>query len=116
MNAWWQFGDHCATATGSTRQLSNMDTAQQRTHPVPIQTIRAAYTEIGRRVNIALRTQVGDAARLREQRQECLRLLTLVGQVSHSCPCYSASDSIVNSMYICSLHLNIRLLRIVSIR
>lgn len=54
-------------------------------HPpqIPIQTIRAAYTEIGQRVNIALRTQIGDAARLGAQRNECLRLLTLVGQASH---------------------------------
>jgi hypothetical protein len=71
-------------ATPSWLQLDHryytMDAAAA--HSIPAQTIRAAYTEIGRRVNTALRTQVGDAARLGEQRRECLRLLTLVGQVS----------------------------------
>ncbi|KAG1718466.1 uncharacterized protein EDB91DRAFT_1088453 [Suillus paluster] len=46
-------------------------------HAIPIQTICAAYTKIGQWVNTALRTQVGDAAHLGAQQNECLRLLTL---------------------------------------
>lgn len=50
--------------------------------PLPLQTIRAAYAELGRSVHIALRTQMGDAARLGVQRIDCFRLLALTAQVS----------------------------------
>jgi hypothetical protein len=52
-----------------------MDTG--RSHPLPLLTIRAAYAELGRSVDVALRTQMGDAARLGVQRLDCLRLLAL---------------------------------------
>jgi hypothetical protein len=51
--------------------------------PIPLHTIRAAFTELGRSVGIALRTQMGDAARLGVQRQDCIRLLALTEQVRH---------------------------------
>jgi hypothetical protein len=53
--------------------------------PLPVQTIRAAYAELGRSVHIALRTQTGDAARLGVQRLDCLRILALTAQVSINC-------------------------------
>jgi hypothetical protein len=84
-------------------------------HSIPAQTIRAAYTEIGRRVNTALRTQVGDAARLGEQRRECLRLLTLVGQVS-LCVQLISILSLFISMQISSLLTSMQLLITVSIK
>jgi hypothetical protein len=49
--------------------------------PLPLLTIRAAYAELGRSVDVALRTQMGDAARLGVQRVDCLRLLALTEQV-----------------------------------
>jgi hypothetical protein len=49
--------------------------------PLPLFTIRAAYAELGRSVHVALRTQMGDAARLSVQRIDCLRLLALTEQV-----------------------------------
>lgn len=49
--------------------------------PLPLHTIRAAFTELGQSVHIALRTQMGDAARLGVQRNDCLRLLGLTEQV-----------------------------------
>jgi hypothetical protein len=52
---------------------------------LPVNTIRMAFQEQGRRVTTALRTQIGDAARLGECRLECIRLMNLVEQVrSHS--------------------------------
>ena len=56
-----------------------MDTARV---PIPLDTIRAAYSELGRLVHVDLRTQLGDSARLGERRRECLNLLHLVRQVS----------------------------------
>lgn len=37
--------------------------------PLPLHTIRAAFTELGRSVSVALRTQMGDTARLGVQKQ-----------------------------------------------
>lgn len=50
--------------------------------PVPLDTIHAAYTYLGREVQIDLRIQVGDRARLGERHKECLNLLNLAHQVS----------------------------------
>jgi len=50
--------------------------------PLPLHTIRAAFTELGRSVSVALRTQMGDTARLGVQKQDCLRLLGLTEQVN----------------------------------
>jgi hypothetical protein len=61
-----------------------MDTGSD---PLPLLTIRAAYTELGRSVDVALRTQMGDVARLGVQRVDCLRLLTLTEQVCQ-CRCF----------------------------
>ncbi|KAG1861532.1 hypothetical protein DFJ58DRAFT_725713 [Suillus subalutaceus] len=49
----------------------------QQLVPPPLQTIRAAYAELGRRVTIALRTQIGDHTRLGEEQRHCLRLSAL---------------------------------------
>ena len=49
--------------------------------PLQVQTIRATYAELGRRVHVALRTQIGDAARLNAQRVECFQMLGYVEQV-----------------------------------
>ena len=43
--------------------------------------IRAAYAELERRVQIALRTEVGDATRLRALRSEALALRATSDQV-----------------------------------
>ena len=43
--------------------------------------VRASYTELVQRVNVALRTQVGDAARLREVRSLVLSLASTAAQV-----------------------------------
>ena len=51
---------------------------------LPLYTIRTAVTEIGDRVSQALKTQVGDVARLQAHRNECLRLMIVVQQV---CSC-----------------------------
>ena len=51
--------------------------------PIPLETIRWAYHELRHSVNRDLLTQVGDSARLEEQKCECLNLLCLVQQV---CP------------------------------
>jgi hypothetical protein len=45
---------------------------------LPLQTIKAVFEALGSRVNRALRTQLGDAARLSNHRNECLRLMTTV--------------------------------------
>jgi hypothetical protein len=50
--------------------------------PLPLHTIRAAFTELGRSVSVALRTQMGDTARLGVQKRDCLRLLGLTEQVN----------------------------------
>jgi hypothetical protein len=85
------------------------------THSIPTQTILAAYTEIGHCVNTALRTQVGDAAHLGEQRRECLRLLILVGQVS-LCIQLISILSLFISMWISSLLMSMQLSITVSIK
>jgi hypothetical protein len=53
--------------------------------PLQVQNIRAAYAELGRRVNIALRTQIGDGNRLGVQRVECFEMLQYVDQVCSCC-------------------------------
>ena len=53
---------------------------------LPLQTIQAAFEALGSRVNVALRTQVGDAARLNSVRNECLRLMVTVQAVSTRLP------------------------------
>jgi hypothetical protein len=47
-----------------------------------LQTIQASYEELGMRVRTALRTQIGDAARLNAHQDECLRLMMRVQTVS----------------------------------
>jgi hypothetical protein len=51
--------------------------------PLPVQTIYAAFEELGLRVSTALRTQVGDAVRLNSHRDDCLRLKVHVDAVSN---------------------------------
>lgn len=48
--------------------------------PAPLHTIRAAFAELSRRVSVALRTQLGDTARLQHERTHCQRLLSLLPQ------------------------------------
>ena len=50
--------------------------------PLPLHTIRAAYTELGQPIHITLHTQIDDASRLGVQRLDCLWLLALTEQVS----------------------------------
>lgn len=50
--------------------------------PLPLNTIRIAYAELCRHVDITLRVQIGDIARLEETKHDCLRFLTTVDQVS----------------------------------
>jgi len=52
--------------------------------PIPLDTIRRAYHDLGRLVNTDLLTQVGDAARLGERKREALNLLHLIRQVCAS--------------------------------
>jgi hypothetical protein len=49
--------------------------------PLPLQSIRAAYAELGNRVRVALRTQIGDEARLNAHKAECFQMLGYVDQV-----------------------------------
>lgn len=49
--------------------------------PLPLQTVRLAFVELCRSVDIALRTQIGDAARLEVSKQDCLRFFITVEQV-----------------------------------
>jgi hypothetical protein len=49
--------------------------------PLPLQSIRAAYAELGNRVRVALRTQIGDEARLNAHKVECFQMLGYVDQV-----------------------------------
>ncbi|KAG6852689.1 hypothetical protein C0991_009875 [Blastosporella zonata] len=49
-------------------------------NPLPLDTIRTGYYELGRQVDVALRTQRGDAARLSRHRQDCFRLLNVATQ------------------------------------
>ena len=43
--------------------------------PVPLDTIRRAFQELGQLVTTDILTQMGDAARLNECKRECLNLL-----------------------------------------
>jgi hypothetical protein len=52
--------------------------------PLQLQSIRVAVKELGDQVSQALRTQIGDVAQLGAQRNECLRLMVMVQQVSNS--------------------------------
>jgi len=49
---------------------------------LPWQTIQIAFEQLGRRVSTALRTQVGDKARLNFHREECLRFRLTMQMVS----------------------------------
>jgi len=49
--------------------------------PLPLHTIHIAYTELCHSVDIALRTQVGDAVRLNVSKQDCLQFFTTIEQV-----------------------------------
>ena len=49
--------------------------------PLPLDTIRQAFIELGRHVTISLRTQIGDRSRLQHVRRECHRVLGVVNQV-----------------------------------
>ena len=46
-----------------------------------INNIYAAFLELGERVNTTLRTQLGDAAHLNEQKRICLQFLAQISQV-----------------------------------
>ena len=50
--------------------------------PVPLETIRRAFRELGHMVTTDILTQMGDAARLNERKRECGNLLQLVRQAS----------------------------------
>jgi hypothetical protein len=52
--------------------------------PLPLNNIRMAYHQLGHRVLVALRTQLGDSARLQEHANECYQLLSMVEQVRAS--------------------------------
>jgi hypothetical protein len=49
--------------------------------PLPLQSIRAAYAELGNRVRVALRTQIRDEAWLNAHKVECFQMLRYVDQV-----------------------------------
>jgi len=59
-----------------------MATTDHHDPVLPMQTIRLAYEELCLRVNTALRTQIGDAARLKAHRDDCLYLMAHVHTVS----------------------------------
>ncbi|KAJ6605986.1 hypothetical protein B0H10DRAFT_1886486, partial [Mycena sp. CBHHK59/15] len=48
--------------------------------PLPLETIRIAFLQLGDRVNAALRTQIGDRVRIQEQHGAVLRLLEAIHQ------------------------------------
>jgi len=58
-------------------QIASINFAMDQEIPAPlqVQNIRATYAELGRRVHIALHTQIGDVARLDVQRIECFQML-----------------------------------------
>lgn len=66
-----------------TSLLGSMDGDPIALIPIPLETIRAGYNELGRLVSVALHTQQGDAARLGERRRDCLHLLQLCHQVRY---------------------------------
>ena len=53
---------------------------EQDAWPV-LQNIHTAFQELGTQVTRALRTQLGDAAQLNEQKRICLQFLTHIQQV-----------------------------------
>ncbi|KAF5379472.1 hypothetical protein D9615_006551 [Tricholomella constricta] len=57
-----------------------MKTIMDDTIPVPLETIRQAYFYLGRDVDVALRTQLGDVARLEAHKAECLRHYAIIPQ------------------------------------
>lgn len=59
-------------------QPLSMNTVQA---PLPVQNILAVYEQLKTRVSAALHTQLGDAARLGAQRQECSNLLSHINAV-----------------------------------
>jgi hypothetical protein len=56
-------------------------TMDNDTIPLPLNTIRIAYSELCHSVTIALRTQVGDIARLETSKQDCLHFFAAIEQV-----------------------------------
>jgi hypothetical protein len=56
--------------------------AMEGNNLLPVLTICEAFDDLGRHVYQTLRTQVGDAARLQEEKCQCLRFLCIVDQVS----------------------------------
>jgi hypothetical protein len=44
--------------------------------PLPLQNIRIAFSRLGRDVNNSLHTQLGDNARLNEQKRLCLQFIS----------------------------------------
>jgi hypothetical protein len=52
--------------------------------PLQVQNIRASYAELGRRVRVTLRTQIGDEVWLDVERVECFQMLRYVEQVRQS--------------------------------
>lgn len=52
--------------------------------PLPLQTVRAAFLKLSHRVDRALYTQIGDAARLESTREECLRFYQTAQRVKDS--------------------------------
>jgi hypothetical protein len=48
---------------------------------IAIQNIQIAFEELGRTVDVVLRTQLGDAARLNEQKCLCLLFLGNISEV-----------------------------------
>jgi hypothetical protein len=49
--------------------------------PLPLETIRQGYNELGHHTHVVLRTQLGDSARLNAAKRECLRFIQIVEQV-----------------------------------
>jgi hypothetical protein len=50
---------------------------------IVVQNTFQSFLTLGERVHIALRTQLGDAARLMEQKRLCLQFLDSISQVSY---------------------------------
>ncbi|KAG2750290.1 hypothetical protein P692DRAFT_20921336 [Suillus brevipes Sb2] len=48
--------------------------------PLPLETIRQGYNELGHHTHVVLRTQLGDSARLNAAKRECLRFIGIVEQ------------------------------------
>lgn len=54
---------------------------EENQDPLPVQNIYHSFTELGNRVHRALRTQLGDQARLNEEKHICLQFLEQINQV-----------------------------------